>query len=135
MSRYTSLLPHRSIGRLAIAAVSLGVVLTLMRSALVDAKEASADGKPAGAMGVLKVCAEPVQIDTGLVRGLIVGNSDEIQLYRGIPYAAPPVGDLRWRPPQPAQHWQGVRECFTFGAAAPQHPVALATMFPGMTLQ
>jgi para-nitrobenzyl esterase len=146
MLRYTSLLPRSTKNqsrpfwkpafcRLAIVAVSLAGVLTLMRSALVDAKDARAETKRADSMGVLKVCAEPVQIETGLVRGLIVGNADDIQLYRGIPYAAPPVGELRWRPPQPAQQWQGVRECFAFGAAAPQHPVALGTMFPGMTLQ
>ncbi len=122
MLRNTSLLP------LLIA------VMILVGSGLADAKDAPADTQPKS-MGVLKVCVDPVQIDTGLVRGLIVGDSDDVQLYRGIPYAAPPVGDLRWRPPQPAQHWQGVRESFAFGTAAPQHPVALATMFPGMSLQ
>lgn len=125
----------RVLCQLALAALSLAGVLIFARSTFVDAKEAQADAKPAASMAVLKVCAEPVPIETGLVRGLIVGNADDVQFYRGIPYAAPPVGDLRWRPPQPAQHWQGVRECFAFGAAAPQRPVALATMFPGMTLQ
>jgi para-nitrobenzyl esterase len=43
-----------------------------------------------------------------------------ILLYKGIPYAAPPVGDLRWREPQPVVPWSGVRVCDTFGAAAPQ---------------
>jgi para-nitrobenzyl esterase len=85
-------------------------------------------------MRVLKVGAEPLRIETGLVRGLIVGPADDVQLYRGIPYAAPPVGDLRWRPPQPARDWQGVRECYAFGAAAPQKPVPLLGMFPGMAL-
>ncbi len=112
----------------------LSGVMILVGSGLAEAKDAPADAQPK-TMGVLKVCAEPVQIDTGLVRGLIVGDSDDVQLYRGIPYAAPPVGELRWRPPQPAQHWQGVRESFAFGAAAPQHPVGLATMFPGLSLQ
>ena len=122
MLRNTSLLP-----------LLIGVMI-LVGSGVADAKDAPEDAHPKS-MGVLKVCVDPVQIDTGLVRGLIVGDSDDVQLYRGIPYAAPPVGELRWRPPQPAQHWQGVRESFAFGAAAPQHPVALATMFPGMSLQ
>ncbi len=85
-------------------------------------------------MGVLKVCSEPVRVETGLVRGLIVGPADDVQLYRGIPYAAPPVGDLRWRRPQAAHAWPGVRECYAFGTAAPQKPVALLSMFPGMAL-
>ena len=44
------------------------------------------------------------------------------------------MGDLRWRPPQPAHAWQGVRESYAFGAAAPQKPVPLLSMFPGMAL-
>jgi para-nitrobenzyl esterase len=85
-------------------------------------------------MGVLKVCSEPIRVETGLVRGLIVGPADDVQLYRGIPYAAPPVGELRWRPPQAAHAWSGVRESYAFGTAAPQKPVALLSMFPGMKL-
>jgi para-nitrobenzyl esterase len=85
-------------------------------------------------MRVLKVGAEPLRIETGLVRGLIVGPADDVQLYRGIPYAAPPVGALRWRPPQPAHRWHGVRESYAFSAAAPQKPVPLLAMFPGMAL-
>jgi para-nitrobenzyl esterase len=105
-----------------------------MVPALLRAKEAAASHQ-AERMGLLKVCAEPVHIETGLVRGLIVGEANDIQLYRGVPFAAPPVGDLRWRPPQPAHAWHGVRESYAFGAAAPQKPVALVNMFPGMTLQ
>jgi para-nitrobenzyl esterase len=106
---------------------------TLISSLAMAATEATPSAKPK-TMGVLKVCSEPLRIETGLIRGLMVGPSDNVQLYRGIPYAAPPVGDLRWRPPQPAGSWQGVRECYAFGRAAPQKPVALLSMFPGMAL-
>lgn len=42
--------------------------------------------------------AEPIRIDNGMVQGLTQGG---ITSYKGIPYAAPPIGDLRWRAPQP----------------------------------
>ena len=45
---------------------------------------------------------------------------DVVRIYRGIPYAAPPVGNLRWKPPQSVTHWQGIRECTVFSPMAPQ---------------
>lgn len=57
---------------------------------------------------------EPVRIDTGLVSGTTTA-SDDVRVFKGIPYAAPPVGDLRWRPPQPAAKWDGVRKADEFG--------------------
>ena len=59
-----------------------------------------------------------VEIETGKVRGVPVG--DDVVAFKGIPYAAPPVGDLRWKPPQPATGWQEVRECNEFGPRAMQ---------------
>ena len=52
--------------------------------------------------------------ETGRVRGL-PGNNPRFTAFKGIPYAAPPVGELRWRPPQPAEPWEGVRKCYDFG--------------------
>ena len=43
-----------------------------------------------------------------------------VKVYAGIPYAAPPVGDLRWKEPQPAEKWDGVRKCDTFAPMAMQ---------------
>jgi para-nitrobenzyl esterase len=55
----------------------------------------------------------------GPVRGLASGAVDE---FLGIPYAAPPVGALRWRPPQPAARWSGVRDATQFAPHCPQPP-------------
>jgi len=58
-----------------------------------------------------------VALDSGLVRGTKESAS---WVYRGIPYATPPTGDKRWKPPEVAACWEGVRETNTFGAQCPQ---------------
>lgn len=58
-----------------------------------------------------------VQTKQGVVSGL---EQDGVHSFLGIPYAAPPVGELRWRAPSPAASWEGVREATTFGNAAVQ---------------
>ena len=56
--------------------------------------------------------------------GEISGTSDEhVRVFRNIPYAAPPVGPLRWQPPQPVAPWTGVRDGTHFG----DDPVQLST--------
>jgi len=61
----------------------------------------------------------PVKTAGGMVQGLLSLDGSSI-VYRGIPYAAPPVGALRWKPPQPAEPWQGVRKAFNFGPSCVQ---------------
>jgi para-nitrobenzyl esterase len=60
----------------------------------------------------------PVRIDSGMISG--VTDKSGVTAYLGIPFASPPVGQLRWRPPQPAGHWEGVREANHFGASCMQ---------------
>jgi para-nitrobenzyl esterase len=57
-----------------------------------------------------------VKIDSGWV----AGNGAAVRSYKGIPFAAPPVGDLRWKPPQPVKPWKGVRVAKAFPAMCPQ---------------
>src|SRR5438309_11175259 len=54
-----------------------------------------------------------VQVDSGQLQGVV---DDGVVSYKGILFAAPPVGDLRWRPPQPPARWTGVRQAAEFGA-------------------
>ena len=61
--------------------------------------------------------APVVTVNTGSLAGKTVG---AITQYLGIPYASPPVGALRWRAPQPAARWSGVRDATQFGSGCPQ---------------
>jgi len=73
----------------------------------------------AGATLLSAAISDPIRIDTGLVSG-VAGKNADVRVYKGIPYAAPPVGDLRWREPRPASHWEGVRKADEFGPVCMQ---------------
>ncbi|MBN2168811.1 MAG: carboxylesterase family protein [Actinobacteria bacterium] len=60
---------------------------------------------------------EKVQIEGGTIKG---NQIEGVWTYLGIPYAAPPVGELRWKEPMPVEEWDGVRVCSTYGASCPQ---------------
>jgi len=62
---------------------------------------------------------QQVKVDTGVVQG---APENGITAFRGIPYAAPPLGNLRWRAPQPAAKWTGVRAATEYGADCAQLP-------------
>jgi para-nitrobenzyl esterase len=67
---------------------------------------------------------EPVRVDGGLVSGTAGIVTTDIKVFKGVPYAAAPVGDLRWRPPVPQKPWEGVRKADQFGATCMQTPYA-----------
>ena len=62
---------------------------------------------------------DTVKITGGTVSGSVNKNGD-IHIFKGIPFAAPPVGDLRWKAPQPVKPWAGVKACTAFGASPVQ---------------
>lgn len=63
-----------------------------------------------------------VETNAGKVEGI---QKDGLNVFKGIPYAAAPVGDRRWLPPEPVKPWSSVRQAQSFGAIAPQNVIAL----------
>ena len=70
--------------------------------------------------------ATSVHIESGAIQGVV---ENDLAIYKGIPYAVPPLGDLRWREPQPAKLWKGVRKATAFAPACIQTGVSM----PGET--
>ena len=67
-----------------------------------------------------------VRTENGIVRGLPAADP-RITSFKGIPFAAPPVGKNRWRAPQPAENWEGVREAYTFAPISVQDQPGVGT--------
>jgi len=67
-----------------------------------------------------------VKTDAGLVAGTV---KDDIHIFKGIPFAAPPIGNLRWKAPQPVQPWSGVKVCDKFSASPMQASPAPFSMW------
>jgi para-nitrobenzyl esterase len=63
-----------------------------------------------------------VQLEAGILEGTHFSASQDEVAFLGVPYAAPPVGDLRWKPPQPVKRWTGTLQATQFGATCPQLP-------------
>jgi para-nitrobenzyl esterase len=77
----------------------------------------------AGASWADEVCSEPVMTVSGPVRGKDDPGSYTC-VWKGIPFAAPPVGELRWQAPQPAPAWEGVRDAYEYGSPCMQVPAS-----------
>lgn len=78
---------------------------------------------PAMAQSALNAAARNPQVKTasGILEGVL--EKSGIRSFKGIPFAAPPVGALRWREPQPVANWQGVRKADQFGPRGMQAPI------------
>ncbi len=64
-----------------------------------------------------------MNIDVALIEtatGVLRGANGAVRAFKGVPYAAAPVGELRWRAPQPAKAWAGERDALRFGPICPQ---------------
>ncbi|MBV9156069.1 MAG: carboxylesterase family protein [Acidobacteriaceae bacterium] len=70
-------------------------------------------------LGMNALAADMVRTDAGSVEGSSSADS-KVRIFKGIPYAAPPVGELRWKAPQPAPAWTGVKNASEFGARCMQ---------------
>jgi para-nitrobenzyl esterase len=66
--------------------------------------------------------ADQVKVTGGVVEGT-VGTDPSVRVFRGVPFAAPPVGELRWKEPQPVVPWEGVRQADTWGTRCMQGPM------------
>ena len=99
----------------------LGIATPLLRASFAAAVTASLLAACASSPGPGGACAESgpgiVCTAQGAVRGTPEGGT---LAFKGIPYAAPPVGPRRWAPPEPPQPWPGVRDGSRFGAVCPQ---------------
>lgn len=74
----------------------------------------------------------PISAQLKINDGLIAGYKSKegaISIYKGIPFATPPVGDLRWKAPQPVKPWKGVKECIKFAASPIQSPPVRFSMW------
>ena len=69
---------------------------------------------------------DTVRVDGGQIAGTI---ADGVRIFKGIPFAAPPTGDLRWKPPQAVIAWSGVKTADTFSPECPQSPYAAGSAY------
>src|ERR1700722_6889745 len=77
----------------------------------------------AGAHATITLAApigDSVSLDSGQISG-VAGSGSGVRIFKGIPFAAPPVGNLRWKVPQPVAHWDGVRKADAFGPRCMQN--------------
>jgi para-nitrobenzyl esterase len=68
----------------------------------------------------LAAMSDPVKTTSGSVSGVTLKSG--VRAFKGIPFGAPPVGPLRWKEPQPPEHWSGVRKAESFGNVCMQQP-------------
>jgi para-nitrobenzyl esterase len=119
--------------------VSLGIEPGRARPATKEITGKDMKGKWAIALMALAMSAAApamaqvteASVTGGKIAGVVV---DGVSEFKGIPFAAPPVGDLRWKAPQPVKPWSGTKQTIAFGPACMQNPTVAQRMAPGVTL-
>jgi para-nitrobenzyl esterase len=101
------------LGRRIAGLILLSLCLGLSTTSVLMKTQRARSARSRGAQQL----SDPVMIEQGLIRGEVLGST---VAFRGIPYAAPPVGQLRWRSPQSPQPWTDVRNTVQFGNRCPQ---------------
>ena len=94
--------------------------LILRVIAIVFALTGPAGATPAGATN------DTVRVEGGLISVSVV---DDVRIYKGRPFAAPPVCELRWKSPQPVTAWDGVCKCDDFRPNCPQAPYSQSSLY------
>ncbi|MFM9865319.1 MAG: carboxylesterase/lipase family protein [Micropepsaceae bacterium] len=82
------------------------------------------------ALAAVAAAADPVRVDGGLIAGARDG---DVLAYKGVPFAAPPVGPLRWRAPEAVKPWNGVRPATVFAPACLQNGISMPGEEPPLT--
>jgi para-nitrobenzyl esterase len=82
-------------------------------------------------MARLRKRSVTIETHPGTVKGKL-SSSGRIEYYRGVPYAAPPVGERRWQPPSPAESWSGELDCTKFAPSAHQRAAGFEEFFKGL---
>ena len=90
------------------------LVIAAAAACLLGTSPSNANDTPASRALAAARLKAVVDTPAGRMKGILEGN---LRVFKGIPYARPPIGNLRWKPPQPLPRWQGIRETTEFGPA------------------
>jgi para-nitrobenzyl esterase len=70
-----------------------------------------------------------VRLDSGPISGTRDAHDGKVRIYKGIPFAAPPTGKLRWQAPAPPESWSATRACTEFSPMCPQQPYPAGSLY------
>jgi para-nitrobenzyl esterase len=112
-------LPHAlALGASSSSSVTIsGTPDTVQTNVAFTMQVRDASGQAGSQPFAISIKGTTAQTQSGTLQGALAG---DVVAFRGVPYAAPPIGSLRWKPPQPAISWMGTRDASTFGNVCPQ---------------